>query len=300
MLWTCGLGRPCGPQWCSKEATTQRCGLTGENLVRPASCMSSSAARFAAQAWDQIAWALSHSCPAASALAGVIGLDSGLEQLAVLGGQVGGGFPDQVGELAAGRQLLHGGGVDVGAQGQAVIGAGQAGPRAGWLVGIAVLQDVRQPVADPGQPQHAARPGGGDAGELSSRSPPGSSMHPAPSICGLQVGVTVGGALQDLRGRRDLGFGRLQDRVLARSGPGRERRAEVTVVRVLGRDHQALPVGERGGERAVRGGQVLDPRGHLAGRLVRGQGELVALGVGGGLGFGGPQRRVVLGGVAAA
>ena len=125
-------------------------------------------------------------------------------------------------------------------------------------------------------------------------------MHPGASVCGLQVGVAVGGTLQDLRGRRDLGFGRLQDRVLARPRPGRERRAEITVVRVLGRDHQALPVRERGGKRPVGGGQVLDPRGHLTGRLPGGQGELVALSVGGGLGLGGPQRRVVLGGVAAA
>jgi hypothetical protein len=29
-------GTPCGPQWSSKEAITQRCGLTGANRVRPA------------------------------------------------------------------------------------------------------------------------------------------------------------------------------------------------------------------------------------------------------------------------
>ncbi len=44
MLCTWGCGRPCGPRWCSKEATTQRWGLTGENLLRPASCRSLSAA----------------------------------------------------------------------------------------------------------------------------------------------------------------------------------------------------------------------------------------------------------------
>ena len=44
MLWTCGCGRPWGPQWCSKEAMTQRCGLIGENVVIPAFCSSSSAA----------------------------------------------------------------------------------------------------------------------------------------------------------------------------------------------------------------------------------------------------------------
>ena len=44
MLWTWGCGRPCGPRWCSKEAATQRWGLTGENLLRPASCTNFSAA----------------------------------------------------------------------------------------------------------------------------------------------------------------------------------------------------------------------------------------------------------------
>ena len=87
---------------------------------------------------------------------------------------------------------------------------------------------------------------------------------------------------------------------LAGPGPGRERLAEVAVVGVLGRDRQALPVGEPLGERAVPGGQVLDPLAHLGGLLARGQGELVALGVGGGLGFGRTQRREVLAGVAAA
>ena len=43
-LWTCGCGRPCGLQWCSKDAMTQRCGLTGENVVIPAFCSGSSAA----------------------------------------------------------------------------------------------------------------------------------------------------------------------------------------------------------------------------------------------------------------
>ena len=60
---------------------------------------------------------------------GIGGAEGGLEQLAVSGGQAGGGFPDQVGDLAAaGGQPLQRGGVDVGAPGQAVIGAGQAGP----------------------------------------------------------------------------------------------------------------------------------------------------------------------------
>jgi hypothetical protein len=89
------------------------------------------------------------------------------------------------------------------------------------------------------------------------------------------------------------GLGRLQDGVLAGSGPGRERRAEVAVVGILGRDRQALPVGERGGERPVGGGQVHNPRRHLTGRLARSRGELITLSVGGGLGFGGAEWGVV-------
>ena len=44
MLCTWGRGRPWGLVWCSKEATTQRWGLTGENRVRPVPCMNSSTA----------------------------------------------------------------------------------------------------------------------------------------------------------------------------------------------------------------------------------------------------------------
>jgi hypothetical protein len=106
------------------------------------------------------------------------------------------------------------------------------------------------------------------------------------SACGFGVGVAVGGALQDLRGRRDLGFGRLQDGVFGWSGPGRERLAEVPVAGVLGWDGQALPFGERGGEGPVGDGEVCDPLAYLGDRLPGGQGELVALGPGGGLGFG--------------
>ena len=87
---------------------------------------------------------------------------------------------------------------------------------------------------------------------------------------------------------------------LAWRGPGRERLAQVAVVGVLGGDRQALPVGELLGERPVRGGQVRDPLAHLARRLPRGQGELGSLAFGGGFGFGGAQRGIVLAGVAAA
>jgi hypothetical protein len=103
-----------------------------------------------------------------------------------------------------------------------------------------------------------------------------------PSIRGLPVGV----ALEDLRGGPDLGLGRLQDGALGRSWPGRERLAQVPVVGILGRDHQALPFGERLGERPVAGSQVLDPLAHLGDRLPGSQGELVTLGLGTGLRFG--------------
>ena len=92
------------------------------------------------------------------------------------------------------------------------------------------------------------------------------------SICGLPVGVAVRGALEDLRGRADLGLGRLQDGVPGRSWPGRERLAEVPVVGILGRDRQALPFGERVGERLVRGGQVFDPLARSPGSAVLGSG----------------------------
>jgi hypothetical protein len=50
------------------------------------------------------------------------------------------------------------------------------------------------------------------------------------SIRGLLVGVVVHHALEDLRGRRDLGFGRLQDGTLSRPGPGGKCLAEIAVV----------------------------------------------------------------------
>ena len=43
-LWIWGRGRPWGLVWCSKEATTQRWGLTSANRVRPVFCMNSSTA----------------------------------------------------------------------------------------------------------------------------------------------------------------------------------------------------------------------------------------------------------------
>ena len=66
------------------------------------------------------------------------------QQLAVFGGKAGGGFPDEVGDLAVGGQALQGGVIHVGAEREPVVGAGQAGPGAGGLVGLAVFQDVGQ------------------------------------------------------------------------------------------------------------------------------------------------------------
>ena len=54
------------------------------------------------------------------------------------------------------------------------------------------------------------------------------------------------------------------------------------------------------GERAALGGQLCDPLACFPDLLPWGQGEVNALGWGGGVGFGGAQRRVVLGGMATA
>src|ERR1700683_1123304 len=93
-----------------------------------------------------------------------------------------------------------------------------------------------QVVVDPGQPQHAgqAHPGDGEGSHYGHLPIPGWT---APlSICGFRVGVAVHGALEDLRGWADLGFGWLQDGVVAWPGPGRERLAEVPVIGIFGRD----------------------------------------------------------------
>lgn len=107
-----------------------------------------------------------------------------------------------------------------------------------------------------------------------------------PSICGLRMGIAVRGPLQDLRGRTDLGFGWLHDGVPGRSGPGRERLAQVSVAGILGRDSQALPFGECVGERLVGDDEIYNPLAHFRDRVFDGQSELVALSLGSGLGFG--------------
>lgn len=83
------------------------------------------------------------------------------------------------------------------------------------------------------------------------------------------------------RGRLDLGLWRLENRVLAGTCPGGERGAGV-----FGRDCLAVPFGQFLCEGVVLRGQVGDPRAGLGNLLPGGEGELVALGLGGWLRFG--------------
>ena len=151
--------------------------------------------------------------------------------------------------------------IHVGAQRQAVVWAGQAGPCAGGLVGLAVVQDVRQLV-----------------GHQVSRSTP---LSPAPSMRMPAIVVTslrfqqCSGHCQSaaslsrsrsatrsrIRGRwLDLGFGRLQDGVpvagLSRRGtPGQGLRS-----RGLRQGSAGSAVRRAFCEVTVLRGQVLDPR----------------------------------------
>src|SRR6266496_2695178 len=84
-----------------------------------------------------------------------------------------------------------------------------------------------------------------DRGEPGRGRVPGS--YRLPSIRGFEVGVAVRRAFEDPRGGRDLGHGRLQDRLPARAGPGGERRTQVAVVGIFGRARLALPVSELAG-----------------------------------------------------
>jgi len=83
------------------------------------------------------------------------------------------------------------------------------------------------------------------------------------------VQVAIQGALQDLLGWLDLGFGRLQDGVPNWSWPGWEGLAEIAVIGILGRGSQTLPVSQSLGERATPGGEVLDPLASFRGLLPR-------------------------------
>ena len=165
------------------------------------------------------------------------------------------------------------GGVDVGAQGQAVAGAGQPGPGAGRLVGAAVVQDVGQMVADPGHPEHAAQARCRGCWWLSSRWPPGLQDAPGCRHCPASRSASRSAARWRTCGDGGIsGLGGCRIASGAGAGPGRERQAEVAVVGVFGRDRLALPVGELVGERVVPGGQVLDPLAGLGGSAGRGSG----------------------------
>ena len=112
-------------------------------------------------------------------------------------------------------------------------------------------------------------------------------MLQRPSFGGFHVQVAARDAFQDPRRRLDLGFGRLQDRVLGGALPGGEGRAGVFVAGVFGGDQQALPFGQLVGEGAALGGQAGDPLAEPRDLLSRGQDELGALFLGGGRGLGG-------------
>ena len=66
----------------------------------------------------------------------------------MFGSEVGGGFPDEVGDVARAEQALQRCGIHVGTEREPVIGAGQAGPGAGGFVGLAVFQDVGQLIGE--------------------------------------------------------------------------------------------------------------------------------------------------------
>jgi hypothetical protein len=217
-------------------------------------------------------------------ISSLVSVDGGGAELAVLFGEVRGRFPYKVSSLAHG-EVPEGGLVDVGADGQVVVGAGQAGPGTGGLVCLAVLKDVLEVVGDPGQPESTAEirvlAGCSHVG-----SPPGWA---AGSVCCLPVRVAAGDLFQYRFRGRHSGFGRLEDSVTARCGPGGECQAEIFVLVVFGRDHQRLPFGELAREFAVLGGQRLrllrdrvDVRSFLEGLAVR---------FGLGFRFGGAQRR---------
>lgn len=68
---------------------------------------------------------------------------------------------------------------------------------------------------------------------------------------GVQVEVAASGVFQHLFGRVDLGLWRLENGVPSWVPPTRECRAECSKFGVFGRDRQALPFGQCGGEFAV-------------------------------------------------
>ena len=120
---------------------------------------------------------------------------------------MGGGFPDQVGEVASGGQPLQRGGVHVGARGRPW--PGQARPVQVPEVSSVLLwsrtwaswsrtQVIRSAPLSPGPGMLVA------VIVVASWS---SGCTGVPSLSGLPVGVAVRGALEDLRGRRISGLG---------------------------------------------------------------------------------------------
>src|SRR5690349_21197953 len=90
------------------------------------------------------------------------------------------------------RRIVH-----VAAQRQAVILAGQAGPRAGGLVGPAVAQDVRQVILNPGQPHDAAQSRAFDAAACHRVPLRFQACTWTPPVGGLHVQVLVHGSSHD-------------------------------------------------------------------------------------------------------
>lgn len=114
-------------------------------------------------------------------------------------------------------------------------------------------------------------------------------------LFGFQVTIAVCETFEYLDRWLDVWLGRLQDRVSVRGWPGAKRLPEGFAVRGLSGGEQALPFGQMVFELSVLGSQVLDPLAWLGEALPRSQGELLVLGLGGELGFGGAQGWVALG-----
>ncbi|MGH3419149.1 MAG: hypothetical protein ACRDOD_06070 [Streptosporangiaceae bacterium] len=115
----------------------------------------------------------------------------------MFGGQFCTWFPDEVGDLAVGGQPPQRRVVHVAAQCQAVILADQAGPRAGGLVGPAVVQDVRQVILNPGQPHDAAQSRAFDAAACHRSPLQFQACTWTPLIDGLHVQVLIHGSRHD-------------------------------------------------------------------------------------------------------
>ena len=103
-----GSGRRTARSGARTRPRPSAAGLTGQNLVTPVCWRFGSAAQLAACAWDHRVRACCENRSAASARPRSKGAEGGLEQLGVPGGEVGGCFPDQAGELAAARQPMQG------------------------------------------------------------------------------------------------------------------------------------------------------------------------------------------------